>query len=761
MLAEVPFAHRIHAYPPVFGVPAWGGCFDFLGLPVWSWPGAAAASPLRLRSRCRPSIRRRRPRRSQVEVPEDGRLDILLSASDADGEIVSWEIVERTGHGLLQGAAPNLTYTPDADFFGSDALRFTVTDDDGAVSEPAEVAITVTSVNDLPTADDLALSGPEDEPVSFRLSASDPDGEVDGWELVAGPGHGEVSGDWPDLTYVPEENFFGEDSFRYVVRDDAGGLSEPAEVMITLLSGPWSVERKRRLIRASRLAARATLGMRFAEVEAIADRGIELWIDDQLAMPKTSLLEAVDHLRDLYERGQLAHHPAATRIPVRYLTTAQWQVAMTAPDQLAQRMTLALSEILVVSAAGDAQLARFPDAIAVYSDVLLEHSLGSFRELLLDVTRNPAMGRFLSHMHNRKAVPSRNIYPDENYARELMQLFTIGLYELNRDGTLKLDADGRAIPTYDAEDVRNFARVFTGLGMTGFRYRADSVAEWRRPMRMHPQYHDDEEKALLNGAVLPAGKPADSDIEMAIDNLFEHPNTAPFISRQLIQRLVTSNPSPAYIDRVAAAFEAGPGGGRGNLGAVVKAILLDPEADAAPIRSSDFGKLRAPAMRQFQLARQFGARPDDTSFFWTGSGIAAGQFYFRAPSVFNFYLPTHIPSGEFADADLLGPEFQITDAINIIRLGRWYARSLAEGGNLLNSFGGPGAALDVRDYQDMAHDADALVGRLDILMTYGQLSRATESVVRDALDQFDGSPEERVRLAIFLIANSPDYAVAH
>ena len=371
---------------------------------------------------------------------------------------------------------------------------------------------------------------------------------------------------------------------------------------------------------ASRLASRATMGQDYQAIVAMSEEGEDVWLSRQFETPAGFHDPIVTDLIQRLSAGEFAALEAQNpNIQAVFSRLAWWQRAINAEDQLRQRVALALSEIFVVSDSLNA-LARYPYAMSNYYDMLLDNAFGNFRDLLLDVTLHPSMGVYLSHINNAKADPEANTFPDENYAREVMQLFSIGLFELNPDGTEKLDADGNPVPTYDNDDIREFARVFTGLSFGGQNRQFGSRGvDFRAPMAMFEAYHDDGEKTLLRGQQVPAGQPGMSDIDAAVDNLFNHPNVGPFIGRQLIQRLVMSNPSPAYVERVTAAFDGVDGSPRGDMKAVLAAILLDPEARSVPDPEGTGGKLREPLLRVVATLRQLGVSSPDG--FYANSGF--------------------------------------------------------------------------------------------------------------------------------------------
>ncbi len=517
---------------------------------------------------------------------------------------------------------------------------------------------------------------------------------------------------------------------------------------------------KAELVEASRFAARASFGLSMAAIEALAREGNEAWLQAQFDLPTEAHSPVVTELIERREAGDFADVEEGEEFLFMFRRIAWWHRAVTAEDTLRQRVAFALSEIFVVSDNVDTLIVH-PYALADYYDMLLVNAFGNFRDLLRDVTLHPAMGVYLSHLNNRKSDPINNIFPDENYAREVMQLFSIGLFELNVDGSRRLDGDGNPLPTYGNDEIREFAKIFTGLSYGGpdaFFGRQEPY--FRAPMQMFDDFHESGEKRLLGGAVVPAGQTGEQDIEDAIDNLFMHPNVGPFIGRQLIQRLVTSNPSPAYVERVARAFNGDSTGVRGDMQAVIRAVLLDPEAQAATDSDRSFGKLREPVTRYLALLRQFEASSRDG--FIANSGYLlqelGRQHPLSAPSVFNFFLPQHSPAGEIANADLVAPEFEILTSTAVINFSNLldYVVSADFVTDLDEPF--ETVTLDLQPWIDLAEDPEELVEQLDVLLTYGTLSDETREVMLAVLGDLDDA-EFRARTAIYLFLVSPDYAV--
>jgi len=514
------------------------------------------------------------------------------------------------------------------------------------------------------------------------------------------------------------------------------------------------------LVAASRFAANATFGLAFGDIEVLAAEGRDAWLDRQFSLPVGSHTPIVADLVQRRDAGEFAQFEQDIEYLILFRRLAWWHQTVTAPDALRQRVAFALSEIFVVSDNVDSLIIN-PFALSGYYDMLLKNAFGNFRNLLRDVTLHPAMGIYLSHVNNRKSDPANNIFPDENYAREVMQLFSIGLFELNLDGSQKLDSDGRPIATYTNTEIREFAKIFTGLSFGGPNAAfGNPLPDFLSPMQMFEAQHEAGQKRLLNGTVVPAGQSGVADIESALDNLFHHPNVGPFIGKQLIQRLVTSNPSPAYIERVARAFNGDITGVRGDMRAVIRAILTDPEAIALPSAASNFGKLREPVVRYASLLRQFGASSDDGFIANTGYFVQelGKQHPLSAPSVFNFFLPAHSPAGEIAAAGLVAPEFQIATSNSIV--GFTNLVDFVVLADFVTDSPPPFAPVSLvyDEYVSIADDVDALLDRLDIVLTAGTLDVATRQAIKATVSDI-ADLNLRARIAAYMFLISSDYAV--
>lgn len=527
-------------------------------------------------------------------------------------------------------------------------------------------------------------------------------------------------------------------------------------------------------------------------VEEVMQMGFSGWINDQFTRP-VGLLEPfvrwagenANALAIYNDRKQDAWWGRAMGVPKLRPDDPSGQL----PDPLRQRIGYCLSQIFVISDRME-DLAVNPEGMANYYDMLLNHSFGNFRDLLFDVSLHPCMGLYLSHLGNQRPNPALNRFPDENYAREIMQLFSIGLWELNADGTRKLDAQGQPVATYTNADITQFARVFTGLAFGG---ENENFGLWPRdfttPMGAWDEEHDLNPKTLLRGVTTPArtaspgneGTATLLDVNAAVDNLFQHPNVGPFIGRQLIQRLVTSNPSPAYVGRVSAAFANNGQGVRGDMKAFIRAILLDPEArDAAKMSEPAFGKLREPFLRCVNLARAFNAYSQSGWYYLDAFQLDHVQEPMKSPSVFNHYQPGYAPPGALVQSGLVAPEFQIINATSAMMAPNYFWNAITGGlhrwgtGNpnyetLLNLtqemlLNVPPEAVSDPYPSTQPLDPDPLLRRLDLVLTGGTLSPQQFQVIREALVRIGPFsawewPKSRLKLAIYLIVTSPDFSV--
>lgn len=521
---------------------------------------------------------------------------------------------------------------------------------------------------------------------------------------------------------------------------------------------------------AVRFLVQAGFGADPATLAEVRRTGFAGWIDAQLTRPKSYLQPA--WLRRA-ATGISQYHPS-TKI-------AFWERVMKPlppsgtdlPDPLRQRVAYSLLQIFVISQTNDA-LANYPEAVCNYYDKLMDGAFGSYGTMLKDVTLHACMGRYLSHVGNQKADPALNRFPDENYAREIMQLFSIGLWELNPDGSRKI-VNGQFVPAYNQNTIREYAKVFTGYQYGGpnndsFQWAGE---HYNNPMKLWDDYHDLGPKTLLSGVTTPqrvsgganSGAAAMADLDAAMGSLANHPNVGPFIGRLLIQRMVTSNPTPAYVGRVAAKFANNGSGVRGNMGAVVKQILLDPEARSYEATlAKGWGKKREPYLTLLNLAKTFDAAPangdyENATYLYD----ELRQEPFQSPSVFNFYLPGFRPSGDMTRANLAGPEFQIMTAVTAHGALNLSYKMIYED---LSRWGGPPETLirlKPTELIPLAGDPDALVTQIGRKLLDRPIHPRAFQAIREAVAQLpNGNADEaraRVNMALYLVVSSPDFQI--
>ena len=579
----------------------------------------------------------------------------------------------------------------------------------------------------------------------------------------------------------------------------------------------------------SRFLMQATLGADWATLTTVAKTGIERWLDQQLSTPLTQPTTFENATRNIWQhfRMQLVQRHGETAIngdgnnpalPYKwYFHMAWWHHTLSSRDHLVrQRVAQALSEILVISDNSVLEL----DAVgmASYYDLLYRHAFGNYSDLLFGVSMHPCMGVYLSHMNNRKADPAKHIHPDENYAREIMQLFSIGLYQLNPDGSRKSDDNGNPIPTYDNRDIKELARVFTGLKANSYRYEwvtsfwgADyngypvefndgiektyktvPFVDMTQPMTVEEAYHDRGAKRLLKGHIdLPGKQNGHDEIRATVKRLVAHPSTAPFIATHLIKRLVTSNPSPAYIKSVASKF-----GAEGNLKEVVREILTYPlrhrvaetelpsayQHDGKTLQSQ---KLKSPLLRTTQLLRAFNVSNGARKLWLIGDDIQEmlSQHPLSAPTVFNFYKSDFVPHGSLEKSNMVAPEFELhTSATSIAYVNLMYYWFFGEyypavSTTISHDPETPNVAeldidtlqqnaanrltLDFRREIAMATDPrrhDDLIDHMSMLLT-GKTNLSIKSKINTAFKDYQDNPQWVVQTIAFMISISPEFSV--
>lgn len=538
----------------------------------------------------------------------------------------------------------------------------------------------------------------------------------------------------------------------------------------------------------ARFLTQATFGPTDETIEQLTKAGsYEQWLKQQMDLPATFQLKRT---QDYWLKScPLNVNGKLIQDPLEIVDTWEanvsrhniwWDTVLHGEDQLRQRIAFALSQIFVVSNLPGV-LADSEFGIASYYDTLLKHSFGNYRDLLEDVTLHPVMGIYLGMLRNQKADPEKNIRPDENYAREVLQLFSIGVHQLNIDGSLKLE-NGQPIPTYNQQTIKEFARVFTGWNYANIIWpRYYRLGSRILPMKPVEEFHDRGEKELLNGVILPANQNAQDELDATLDNIFNHSNVGPFISKQLIQRLVTSNPTPAYVARVARVFNDNGRGERGDLATVVSAILLDDEARSGHETIASFGKLREPLLRLSHVFRAFDLQPNiRTGSFWAHKSCGrdeypayvmgkswgnlgklateTGQSVLRAPSVFNFYRPDYRLPNNANENVLLAPEFQIAtenftvNTANLINFSIYSAKP-PSGVNVEGSW------LDLSQVTPLAKNADELLEHLNRLLLSGEMSDQLHAIIKEHLTDNNTSQLDKTRDAIALILISPEYLI--
>jgi len=571
-----------------------------------------------------------------------------------------------------------------------------------------------------------------------------------------------------------------------------GGGSSSETVTAPEPPPPVVVEKPATRAEAARFLTQATFGPTDADITRVMAVGYAAWIDEQLALPAVSHRSHVE-ARDAEIKAANANSSAGQD----QLFETFWKQALAGPDQLRQRTVFALSQIFVISMVED-NVANNPRAVAQWLDMLGSDGLMTYRQLLESVSRHPMMGTYLSHLKNQKADPRSGRVPDENYAREVMQLFSIGLVELNEDGSARTTGGAASIDTYTPSDISGLARVFTGFSyacpdwpdnncfFSGSNNNSSDPDRSFKAMVGYPQYHSTEEKRFLS-AVVPVQTTSNptASLSTALDTLAAHANVGPFIGRQLIQRLVTSNPSPTYVRDVARVFANNGSGVRGDMKAVVKAILMHAEARQ---RSDTSGKVREPVLRLSAFMRAF-SHTSDTGYFKVGStdptATSLGQSPMRSPSVFNFYRPGYVnPGSGAASRSLVTPEMQIAHETSAAGYVNFMRDNVASG---VGQFNGTVAGV-VRNRRDLqgnfaaelaaSTDAAALVDLVLSKLTYGYTTGNTTAALRAEIvtavgtiaipalnanlgnqSSVDNAKRSRVNAAILLVLASPEFQI--
>ena len=515
---------------------------------------------------------------------------------------------------------------------------------------------------------------------------------------------------------------------------------------------------------AARLLEQATFGATASDIAHVQSIGIEAYIGEQLAYAPTQYtgFTYTPHTAPASCKNDGSNPPDAASLCARDQYSA-FQVqrhffihALNNPDQLRQRVAFALSQILVVSSVEIYEAYGLAD----YQNILLRDALGNYRTLLQDVTLSPTMGHYLDMANSDATNPQNGTVPNQNYAREILQLFSIGLVELHPDGTPQLDANGALIPTFNGATIDGLASVFTGWTYPPL---AGATSKWTNPinfdgtMVVFPDHHQSGTKALLSGYTVAAGQTPAEDLANALDNIFNHPNVGPFMSRRLIQHLVTSNPSPAYVARVAASFANNGRGVRGDLGAVVRAILTDSEARGALPATSLFGHLREPALFITSALRSLGGQSDGVLLRSASSPM--GQPVFSPETVFSFYPPSY----QIPGTQTFAPEFGIDNAATALARANFINTLIMQGGARPDTTvaGSTGTTVNLMPLASAADNA-ALVAQLNQMLMHGSLPADASNIILAAANSAAAgstAPLAAVRAASYLFLTSPQYQV--
>jgi len=537
---------------------------------------------------------------------------------------------------------------------------------------------------------------------------------------------------------------------------------------------------------ASRFLGQATLGSSYEDIVELSNIGITEWIDNQLVAPIES--DFYDKFVEIYNEALVIIDNPEFNFPrYEFLSYTFYHKLMYENDALRQKLAFALSQIFVISPPNSILGGR-GFANSSFYDVLYKGGFGNFRDLLMNVSLHPAMGVYLSHFSNAKEDLGLGTSPDENYAREIMQLFTIGLYELNNDGSLKTDENGDYIPTYDIKDIQNMSRVFTGLsgdirkdGNVPLFTHYFSTFDLTLPMRMWDEYHDVTEKQLPDSSVLGSGRNGMQDINDVIDYLFYHPNIGPFIGKRLIQQFVKSNPSLEYVNRVASAFNSNANGVRGDMSAVIRAVLLDPEArNCSDINDLKTGRLKQPMERMINLYKAFDlSTPSGKYWFRDDLELqpTVEQSFLGAPTVFNFFTPFYAEQEFVAVNDMVSPEFQILNStsgihyLNVLEnalkfrpfANRTKVNSI-NSGLTVNSSDIPFFNFDDEVSEYNSSGLSGLIDRIDLILCHGQLTAGTKTIIMNTINEYltymnTYDTQDVINDVIYFIMTSPDYMI--
>jgi uncharacterized protein (DUF1800 family) len=558
------------------------------------------------------------------------------------------------------------------------------------------------------------------------------------------------------VTYPTESS--GEIRGQFLFIDQATPFVQPAPAP-ALATGPLSDAD------ASRFLVQATFGPTEQTMAQLKAMGINAWLEQQFNTPRTS------HLTKLKER--LAEGQELNGENDDLYTEVWWNIALNSPDQLRQRVTFALSEIMVISQV-DPDLQGHADSVASYVDMLSKNAFGNFRTLLEGVTLHPSMGQYLDMRGSKKASGTNK--PNENYPREIMQLFSIGLQKVHPDGTTVLDASGLPIATYGQDEVSELARAFTGWNWHQAGTGSSPGSNYLDPMTpTNTNDHDTGAKTLFDPTIppatpapviIPASQTIPKDLADAHNALFNHPATGPFICRKLIQRLVCSNPSPGYVYRVSQVFANNGQGVRGDMKAVIKAILTDYEARSNDVLSyQGYGRLKEPVLRWSQVMRALHVQSNSGLFRSRNTDVDLAQSPLRAPTVFNFFEPDFIYPGTLSDNGLFGPEFQITNETQVLNMDNFFWDGVRFANSQTNSAAfnpTDDLRVDLTTESNLASNSALLLDRLNKILMSGQMSSALRQRIIDYLASSEGAALnsfDKARRAVHFVVTSPEFAV--
>ena len=539
-------------------------------------------------------------------------------------------------------------------------------------------------------------------------------------------------------------------AMRAVLSDNSASVWSN-EVALKLGTALVAVDAKKR--DAARLLLQGSFGPRsMNEIDEVANRGAAAWIDSQVNVPWISHAAYYDLVRG-----------AGEKIEEQHAFESIWQNLIFGDARLRARVALALSEIFVISNIAPDQ---DNDGMVSWMDLLYRNAFGNYRTLLEEATLHPAMGYYLNMLGNDKEDAETGRMPNENYAREVLQLFSIGLVELNTDGTPKKDGAGRTMATYDQPVVQGFAAAFTGWNFAGADTSKpetfdDPAKNWTQPLRAWSSRHSSGAKRLFPGVALTAGRTPEQDLKDALDTIASHPNVGPFLGKRLIQFFVTSNPSAAYVNRVASVWNNNGQGVRGDLKSVVRAILLDTEARTLDTNSTTNGKVREPMVRFIHFANAMGAtsKGGRNSVWWLDSpDDYLGQSPLLSASVFGFFSPSFTKAGGIARAGLVAPEMQMITDTQIVGSSNFFAKLATDRG-----FGFKDAQrveFDPSPYESIAGDTNALLDRINWMFFAGGMSAQTRDIMTRAVHKIDASEKKnRSDTALVLATMAPEFVV--